>query len=253
MGLIFNQFIYQPLYNLLIFVYNILPIKDFGIAIILVTVVIKVLLIPLSKKQIESQKKMQEMQPKIKELQEKHKTNKEKQSQALVELYKQNKTNPFSGCLPMVVQLVFLIAIYRVLFNISTAGLIVSDGDLYSFVSNPGQINKMFLGIIDLASTINIQAIALKNVPQIILVLLAAGSQYIQTKMLMANQPIIDSKKGNQPDFAQTMSKQMLFLGPLLTLFIGIKFPAGLSLYWLASTVFMIAQQRYLIKNQKME
>jgi YidC/Oxa1 family membrane protein insertase len=253
MGLLFNQFIYQPLYNLLIFVYDILPLKDFGIAIILVTVLIKVLLIPLSKKQIESQKKMQQMQPKIKELQEKHKNNKEKQSQALVELYKQHKTNPFSGCLPMVVQLIFLIAIYRVLFNISKAGLVVSNIDLYSFVSNPGQINKMFLGMIDLASTINIQAIALKDIPQIILVLLAAGSQYIQTKMLMGSQPVVDSGKNKQPDFSQVMSKQMLYLGPLLTLFIGIKFPAGLALYWLVSTVFMIAQQKYLVKNQQTE
>lgn len=251
MGALFNQAIYQPLYNILIFTYNILPVRDFGIAIIVVTILIKLLLIPLSKKQIESQKKMQEMQPKIKVLQEKYKNDKEKQSRALMEFYKENKTNPFSGCLPMAVQLVFLIAIYRVLFNISSAGLVVNVGDLYSFVSNPGQINKMFLGIIDLASAINLGSLTLKNAPHVILVVLAAGSQYIQTKMLMANQPVAKPEKAGQGDFSQIMSKQMLYLGPLLTLFIGVKFPAGLALYWLASTVFMIAQQYQLAKGAK--
>lgn len=253
MGAIFTSFIYQPLYNLLIFVYNVFPLGDFGVSIIIVTVLIKFLLVPLSKKQIESQKKMQELQPKIKALQEKHKGDKEKQSRALMEFYKENKTNPFSGCLPMIAQLVFLIAIYRVLFNISNAGLTVNAADLYSFVANPGQINKMFFGLIDLSSTINIGHLAAKDIPQISLIVLAALSQYIQTKMLMAGQPVKPSLKGEQPDFSQIMSKQMLYLGPLLTLFIGIKFPAGLALYWLVSTVFMIGQQYYLTKEKQTE
>ena len=170
-----------------------------------------------------------------------------------MEFYKENKTNPFSGCLPMIVQLVFLIAIYRVLFNISNAGLMVNAADLYSFVSNPGQINKMFFSLIDLSSTINLGSLAMKDIPQIILIVAAALSQYIQTKMLMAGQPEKNVSKNEQPDFSQIMSKQMLYLGPLLTLFIGIKFPAGLALYWLASTVFMIAQQHYLAKGKQMD
>lgn len=250
MTAIFTTFIYQPVYNLLVLAYNTVSFGDFGIAIIIVTVLIKFLLIPLSKKQIESQKKMQEMQPKIKALQEKYKNDKEKQSRALMEFYKENKTNPFSGCLPMIVQLVFLIAIYRVLFNISKDGLTVRASDLYPFVSNPGQINKMFLGLIDLSSAINVGNIALKDAPHIILVILAAGFQYIQTKMLMAKQPAVSAVKSGEPDFSQMMSKQMLYLGPFLTLFIGIKFPAGLALYWLVSTGFMIVQQHYLAKEK---
>jgi YidC/Oxa1 family membrane protein insertase len=254
---IFNLLVYQPVYNLLIFVYSVFSWKDFGIAIIIVTLIIKFLLIPLSKKQIESQKKMQELQPKIKEVQEKYKNDKEKQSRALLELYKENKTNPFSGCLPLIVQLVFLIAIYRVLFNVSNAGLQVDASSLYAFVPDPVQINKMFLGIIDLSSKLNISHLALKDLPHLILVLLAAGSQYVQTKMLMgAKKDEQKNKKqssdtAKQPDFSEIMTKQMLYLGPLLTLFIGIKFPAGLALYWLVSTGFMIAQQYYLTKDTK--
>lgn len=249
MGTLFNVFIYDPIYNLLIFIYNIIP--DFGIAIIIITILIKFLLIPLSKKQIESQKKMQVLQPKIKEIQAKYKNDKEKQSRAMIELYKESKANPFSGCLPMIIQLVFLIAIYRVLFNISSAGLVVSQSDLYAFIPNPGQINKMFVGIIDLSSAIDFAKIGLSSLPHIALVILAAGAQFVQTKMMMAKQPV--RKAGTEPDFSEIMMKQMLFLGPLLTLFIGIKFPAGLALYWFVSTVFMILQQKQLEKNGPVE
>jgi len=248
MAFLFNEIIYKPIYNLLIFVYSAVPFHDFGVAIILVTIFIKLVLIPLSKKQIESQKKMQELQPKIKELQAKHRNDKEKQSRALMELYKEKKTNPFSGCLPMIVQLVFLIAIYRVLFNISNAGLKVNAADLYAFVPDPGQIHHMFLGIINLASVLNLGNLTIASIPQLILIILAAGSQYIQTKMLMGRQA--PAPAGKEADFSQVMSKQMLYLGPLLTLFIGIKFPAGLALYWLVSTVFMIVQQYLLEKKE---
>jgi YidC/Oxa1 family membrane protein insertase len=232
---IFYPTIYQPLYNTLIFLYNNFAFHDFGIAIIIITLILKIILMPLSKKQIESQKKLQELQPKIKEIQNKNKDNKEKQSQELMKFYKENKTNPFGGCLPMIIQLVFLIAIYRIFFNISSAGLNVQGEVLYSFVANPGQINNMFIGLIDLAKS---------SIP---LAILAAAAQFYQTKMLMAKQPPASPDKDSKsPDFAQIMNKQMLYLGPALTLFIGIKFPAGLALYWLISTLFAIGQQMYL-------
>lgn len=250
MGALFNSLVYQPLYNLLIFVYNVFPLHDFGIAIIIVTVFIKFILLPLSRKQIESQKKMQELQPKIKEIQEKYKNDKEKQSRAMMEFYKANKTNPFSGCLPTIFQLIFLIAIYRVLFNISNAGLMIDGSGLYSFVANPGQINHLFLGIIDLSRSIDFKNFSLVNIPHVILVLLAAAAQYIQTKMLMAKNTA-HSTSGQKQDISQIMTQQMLYLGPLLTLFIGIKFPAGLALYWLISTVFSVAQQYFIIKKDR--
>ncbi len=227
----FHTIIYQPLYNILILLYDIVPGKDFGIAIILITVLLRTLLIPMYRKQIESQQKLQELQPKIKALQEKTKDNKEQQTKQLMELYKEHKTNPFSGCLPLVVQLVFLIAIYRVLITISASGLAVDPSQLYSFVPNPGKINQFFIALVDLTK------------PSIVIAALAALAQYFQTKMLMASQPQAQKAAADKPDMAQMMSKQMLYLGPFLTLFIGIKFPAGLSLYWLAGTLFMLLQQ----------
>jgi len=254
MGSLFNAFIYKPIYNLLIMAYNQLPGHDFGVAIIVVTVLIKFILWPINKKQIESQKKMQELQPKIKAIQDKYKNDKEKQSKAIMELYKENKTNPLSGCLPMIVQLIFLIAFYRVLYNISKNNLAVDSSQLYSFVTNPGQINQYFLGIIDLSKSLDLRNLTLADIPQLILVVLAALSQYVQTKMLMAKQEKNNSgneqKKPKEMDFAQSMTKQMLYLGPLLTLFIGVRLPAGLALYWLVSTLFTIGQQMYIERKE---
>ena len=234
---IFDTLIYQPLYNTLIFFYNVIPGQDFGIAIILTTLLLKSFLIPLSKKQIESQKKMQELQPQMKEIQKKYKNDKEKQTKALMEFYKENKTNPFSGCLPLIIQLVFLIAIYRVIINISEAGFVVNPGDLYTFVANPGAINHFFLRFIDLTT------------PNYYLAAVSALAQYYQTKMLFQSQNIKKSDDAStEPDFAAIMNKQMLYLGPGLTFFIGVTFPAALALYWLFSTVFMILQQMVIFK-----
>lgn len=245
MAEIFNAAIYQPLYNLLILLYNVIPGQDFGIAIIATTIFLKILLIPVSKKQIESQKKLQELQPKIKEIQNKYKDNKEKQTKELMAFYKENKANPLSGCLPLIVQLIFLIAIYRILINISMAGLIVDADNLYSFVADPGKVNDMFIGLVNLTR------------PNAVLAVLAAIAQYFQTKMIMKKNKKEgknkNEKTSGKPDFASMMSKQMLYLGPVLTLFIGLKFAAGLALYWLISTLFMIVQQIYITKNQKQE
>jgi YidC/Oxa1 family membrane protein insertase len=238
MASLFHSIIYQPLYNILIFLYNVVPGKDFGISIILITVLLRTILVPLYKQQIESQKKLQELQPKIKALQEKTKNDKEQQTKQLMELYKENKTNPFSGCLPLIVQLVFLIAIYQVLITISNNGLTVDSSQIYSFIENPGKINQLFIFLVDLTK------------PSIIIAAFAAIAQYFQTKMLMGQQPApAPASDTDKPDMAQMMNKQMLYLGPFLTLFIGIKFPAGLSLYWLAGTLFMLVQQIIIQKK----
>lgn len=238
---IFDIFIYQPLYNALIFFYNFVPGHDFGMAIILTTLVLKSFLIPLSKKQIESQKKMQELQPKMKELQQKHKNDKEKQTKALMEFYKENKTNPLSGCLPLIIQLIFLIAIYRVIINISRAGFVVNPSDLYAFIPDPGAINHLFLRFMDLTK------------PNYVLAFLSAIAQYYQTKMLFQKQNTLQPKSpsSSEPDFATIMNKQMLYLGPGLTFFVGATFPAALALYWFFSTLFMIFQQAVLFKPKK--
>lgn len=244
MTIFFHELIYQPIYNVLIFLYNIIPGGDFGVAIIAVTILLKSALIPLSKKQIQSQKRMQEIQPELKKIQSKYKDDKEKQTKEVMKFYKENKVNPFSGCFPIIVQLIFLIAIYRVIINISNAGLIINGEDLYSFVKSPGEIKHMFIGVIDLLK------------PSIPIAILAAAAQFWQTKLMMnktkRNNELskIEKDKLAEPDFSEIMNKQMLILGPALTLFIGIKFAAALSVYWLFSTLFSVFQQLYIFKKE---
>jgi YidC/Oxa1 family membrane protein insertase len=250
-GDFFRTFVHDPLYNALIALYDTISFGDFGIAIILLTVLVKFAFLPLSRKQIESQKSLQELQPKVKEIQKKYKNDREKQSRELMALYKREKVNPFGGCLPLIVQLVFFIAIYRILTDISEANFVVSEATLYTFVPQPETVNALFLGIIPLTE------------PNVILAVITAIAQYVQMKMLLSRRETekkaikkeekgkeLSEKTAEQPDFSEIMNKQMLYLFPALTLFIGFAFGAGLVLFWLASTLFMIAQQWYIMKKQ---
>lgn len=241
---IFDAVVYQPVYNTIVFFADVFPGVNFGIAIIATTILIKFLFLSLSKKQIESQKKLQEIQPKLKEIQEKYKDDKERQAKELMNFYRENKVNPFSGCLPLIIQIVFLITIYKIIMKISQTEFVVDPSVLYPFVSNPGTLSHTFFGIADLAK------------PSILFAVLAATGQYYQMKMLIASQPKkqeTEKKKDDaQPDFATIMNKQMLYIGPALTLWVGITFPAGLSLYWLVSTVFAIIQQLFVFRKQEL-
>ncbi len=238
-GNFFHAVFYQPLYNVIVFFYDV-AWYDFGIAIILTTLLLKVVLIPLTNKQIASQKQLQEVQPKIKALQHKYKDDKERQTKEIMNFYKENKVNPFGGCLPLIIQMFFFFAIYRIIFNTSNNGFNVHAADLYTFVANPGSINHLFLNFLDLTA------------PSIALAVLTAIAQYVQLKMMMKNQPKPEEKPAStEPDIATMMNKQMVVLMPIMILVFGIKLAAALTLYWLVSTLFMIGQQQYILKIQE--
>lgn len=236
--------IYQPVYNALIALYNLCG--DFGVALIILTLITKFLLIPLSRKQIQSQKEMQEIQPKLKALQKKYKDDKEKLSRETLALYKEHKINPAAGCLPLIVQMTLLITIYRVIVNLSYNHTISANPDqLYSFVAFPAHIDPLFFNIMALAE------------PNILLAVITAAAQFYQMKMVQPQTPAEETSPAEKktadgtdmPDFAHIIQKQMLFIVPIMTLVIGIQFPSGLLLYWLASTVFMIAQQWWVMRT----
>jgi len=116
-GSFFNITLYKPLFNLLVLLYNYLPGRDFGIAIIFLTLIIKILLYPISVKAIKSQAALQKLQPKIQEAQNKNKNDKEKQAKEILDIYRQEKVNPFSGLLLGIIQIPILIALYQVFWN----------------------------------------------------------------------------------------------------------------------------------------
>lgn len=222
----FTIIFYQPLFNGLIFLYNNVY-RDFGISIILLTVLIRLILYPLNQKAIKSQKAINDLQPQIKEIQKKTK-DKVKQSEELMALYKKNNINPASGCLPLLIQLPILFALYRVFWN----GLKPESlNAIYSFISRPDHINPIFLGLIDLSAANYIMAI------------IAGVLTYIQAKMMSAKQTTEGS------DFAALLNKQMIYMMPLFTVFVAWKLPAGLTLYWIVITLVGILQQYLVIRK----
>mgnify|MGYP001588841314 CR=1 FL=1 len=233
---IFNEFLYRPLFNLLVFLYNVIPSSDVGLAIVAVTAIIKLVFWPMTAKAVRSQKALQEIQPKIKALQEKYKDNKEEQARQLMLFYKENKVNPLSGCLPLLVQLPILIALYQVfLKGFDPASLSI----LYSFVNNPGVIDPVSLGFIDLSASSRVLAI------------LAGASQFWQAKMITPKNKLPNTPKTSDEFMAQAFSKQALYLFPVLTVVISWKLPAGLALYWLVTTLFTVLQQYAIMRTSQ--
>ncbi len=235
---IFNTLLYQPIFNLIVFLYDVLPGSDIGFAIIALTILIKLVLWPLMGKSLKSQKALQDIQPKIEELKEKHKDDKEGLAKAMMELYKQEKVNPLSSCFPVLIQLPILLALYRVLLN----GFGPETFDqLYGFVANPGIIDYVFLGFLDLAK------------PSIYLAILAGIFQYFQTAMLLSKRvpKEVEGKKGAKDEnMMAAMNKSMKYFMPVITVVIGASLPAGLTLYWVTVNIFSIIQQ-YLVFNKK--
>jgi len=230
---IFHTLLYEPIFNLFIGLYNIIP--DIGIVIIILTLVVKLALYPQQKKAIEAQKSLTDLQPKMQHVKEKYKDDQQKVAQETMKLYKEHKVNPLGSCLPMVIQLPVLLALYWVLSDGLTGSGFES---LYSFVSKPEAINSMFLGFLDL-----------KN-PQISLAILAAGAQYFQAKMLTQKKPPKQAGEGGKDeDMAAMMNKNMTYMMPAITLFIGFSLPGGLLLYWFVSTLFTLIQQKIMFKK----
>lgn len=226
---IFDFWFYEPILKALTIVQNIIPGHDFGWAVIALTIIIRILLWPLASKSIESQRALQEIQPEMNKIKEKYKDQKEKQAQAMMELYKNKKINPVSGCLPILIQFPILIALYYALQE----GLKLNDGSA----------NFMFLGILDLTQK------------SIVLAILVGILQYYQTKMLMATKAKVkdiavkDNKTDTAGDFSQIMNKQMLYVMPLVLGFTAFSLPAGIALYLVITTAFSVVQQHFTMKK----
>ncbi len=233
---LFNTILYQPLLNALIFLYDFLPGRDIGFAIIVLTIIIKAVLFPFNWKALKAQKALQELQPHLDELKAKHKDDKEGLAKATMELYKEQKVNPLSSCLPLLIQFPFLIAVYQAF----RTGLASNDFNmLYSFVPNPGHVETVSLGLIDM------------GIPNILLAILAGGAQFIQTKMLSTKQPAKKINASKDEALLANMNKSMLYVMPVMTIVIGMSLPAGLTLYWLITTLLTVVQQYFQFRPKK--
>jgi YidC/Oxa1 family membrane protein insertase len=227
---LYQQIFYRPILNLLIFFYNTIGYHDLGIAIILVTLFIRLVLYPFFHTGAKQQMLMQRIQPKIKDIQAKHKEDRDAQAKALMELYKEHGVNPFSGMLLLIIQIPILLTFYWVIRSgIGTAQIT----GLYSFVMVPQHINTIFLGFINLAN------------PNFILILAAALAQYFQAKLAIYRSP---TNTGTLSQ-AEKIARQMVFVGPIITILVFYNFPAALGLYWLMSSLFSVVQQYFVNKH----
>ncbi len=246
MGNIFNVIIIQPLLNLLMVLYSIMPFHDFGLAIIAITIIIRAVLWPLSAKSLHSQKALKALQPEIDKIKKRYKDNPQATQKAMAELYKEKEINPFSSCLPTLLQFPILIGLYWVFVKFKDPAFIQIANNsksviaqLYSWtgqiptvkaiVQADGSLHTSFLGLVNLAK------------PSIVLAILAGATQFIQTKLMTPNKP---------DDPQQKMMANMVYLFPIITIVISINLPAALPLYWTASTA-VAAYQQWLIMHKE--
>lgn len=236
---LFTEILIKPLFNLLVFMYDKVTFSDLGIAIILLTVLIRLILYPLAQKAIRSQKEMMHVQPEIKSIQEKYKDNKEEQMKQIMAVYKAKKINPASGCLPLLLQMPILIALYSVFSKGFTDASM--DSLLYSFIPHPEYINHMFLGLIDISKS------------NIWLALIAAAAQFYQSKMIMDQQKEANKNKpkNSTSDVSAMVTKQMTYVMPVVIFMMARSLNSGLALYWATTALFSIAQQLYVFKQKE--
>ena len=234
--------------NIIVFFYSFT--HNYGFAIILMTVIIRVILYPLMQKQMVSMREMQKIQPLMKAVQEKYKNDKERLNKELMALYKEHKVNPMSGCLPLLIQMPILILLFQVLrkFKYYIPNTEIIDGGFlwianqYTIMENGELVTKAGLALSERLIPFGIFGIEYIG----ILPFLVAGSMYIQQKMTSTG-GTAGSKDGGS---AQQTQKMMTIMMPLMIGFMSFSLPSGLTLYWFTSTLLGIGQQ-YLI-NKKM-
>ncbi|MFZ2804005.1 MAG: YidC/Oxa1 family membrane protein insertase [Patescibacteria group bacterium] len=241
---LFTTILYQPILNLLIWFYNVIPGNDFGFAIIALTVLVKLVLWPLTASQIKQQRALQELQPKIDEVRKRLKDDKEAQSKELMDLYRKEQVNPAASCLPLLIQLPIFIGLFSALRD----GLAAKSLNLlYPFVANPGTINTMFLGFVNLAH------------PNYVLAVLAGAIQFVQSWQIL-RRPSITAKPpaevqgspgAKDESMAAMMNKQMMYMMPAVTILIGISLPGGLTLYWLVMSLLTVGQQAIFLRKPR--
>ncbi len=235
MHYLYTVFIYNPLYNGLIFLADLLPFFDAGIIIILFTIIVKIILSPLSKKAARTQAMMKLIEPDLKFIKERHKNDKQAQAVETMKLYKEKKINPFSSILLLFIQIPILWALYKIFYS---SGLSAVNADiLYSFVNVPPAVSTFFLGIVDVSQ---------KN---IWLAVAAAITQYFQISFSTPNFPKKTERGDFQENFARSMHIQMKYILPMIILFVSYQVAGALALYWATSNLFMIGQELYIRKQ----
>lgn len=263
---IFDLLIVQPIFNLLAVIYGLIPGSDFGIALIIFTVLVRLLMWPLIKKQLHQTKVQRAIQPELKRIRAQAKGNKQLEGQMMLELYREKGINPMSGIGVLLLQLPIFIALYNVIRIITshseqvahyTYGFVQQLGPIHDIIVSPTHsFNESLLGVVNLSKT------AIENGqiywPLMILAGLSAVLQYYQSKQITP-QPTEHKrlkdvmaaasagKDVDQTEVSAIMSQRMLFFFPILTFMVMIYLPGAIALYTVVSSIVAIIQQKYIL------
>lgn len=231
---VYNNFIYWPIYNLLIAVTAVIPGGDVGLAVIVLTILVKLILYPLSQKAVLAQKAMREIEPHVQKVRKEVKdpTEQFKQLQAL---YKEHKVNPFSSFGLLFIQIPILYALFFVVQDIK-----IVQESLYFFTPVPGILDTMFLGVLDVTK------------PHIFVTLLVVLTQFLLAQM-MAPLPV-KKEEGKEltfsEEFTRSMGTQTKYILPLFIGFISFQLASAISLYWITNNIFSIGQEYWAKRNK---
>lgn len=236
---LFNSFIYNPIYNLLAFLVGVVPGADVGIAIIILTLLVKFILFPLSLTAVRTQLVMREIDPELKRIRKELKDKPEELAKKTLAIFKENKINPFASIILILIQLPVIIGLYFVFLSEGN-GEAFDVARLYSFVQEPMNASFQFLGVVDLTAG------------SIVLAFLVAISQFIVGRMMMPALASDDSEeKSFQNDLAKSMQVQMKYVFPIVMGVIAYVISAAIALYFLVSNVFAIGQELYVKHARK--
>lgn len=269
---IFEVLIVKPIFNLLVFIYAILPGHNFGLAVIIFTVVVRFLMWPLVKKQLHQAKAMRELQPELKRIKQATKGNRQKESMMLMELYKEREISPFGSIGTLIVQLIILIGLYSGLRRVVSHPQAIIDYS-YSWLHNLSWLKALAADIHRFDATlfgmVDLTRPALKSGapiywPAMVIVIGSAVSQYFQSKQLMPQSKdsrslrhiLRDASGGKQADQSEVnaaVGQSTRYLIPGMILLFTVSLPAALSLYWLASGVTAYLQQARILKQSEQE
>ena len=229
----FHTIFYVPLYNALIWLTTSFA-GNVGLGVVALTLIVKVILSPLSYASIKSQIEQKKLQPLMDKIKKDYPDQKE-QSAKMMALYKEHKTNPFAGCLLLLLQLPVIIALYHVFL---AGGSVVNASDLYHFVHAPAVFHTKFLGL---------DMVARKS---IILAIIAGLTQFLQMHWspAMKSLPVPKSEAQDMSaKMASSMTTSMKYTMPIMIIVLGYAVPGAVALYWIISNIFMILQEQYVV------
>lgn len=268
----FTTLIVDPIFNLLVVIYALIPGHNFGLSIILFTILVRLLMWPLVKKQLHQAKAMRELQPELKRIKAAAKGDKQKESLMMMELYKEREINPFSSLGLVIVQIPIFLGLYSALNRIvQDPNAIINSS--YSFVQNLSWIKELgsnidrfdstLFGVVDLTKAAIDKAGAIYW-PAMIIVAASAIIQYYQAKQLMPNdkqkrslRSILreagEGKQADQQDVTAAVGRSTRFILPAFIFIVTVNIASALSLYWLASGLVAFIQQAKVLGQDKTE